>query len=96
MALGNSVSYIVTDTSKAAGEIISWLKDNNLGRTTFYPLESMKTGRNDKNERQAMHEKGICGIASDLFRYEETYRELMVSVLGRTLIAEDLEAAREI
>lgn len=96
VALGNSVSYIVTDTSKAAGDIISWLKENNLGRTTFYPLESMKTGRNDKNERQAIHEKGICGIASDLFQYEETYRELMVSVLGRTLIAEDLEAAREV
>ncbi len=96
VALGNSVSYIVTDTAKAAADIISWLKKNNLGRTTFYPLESMRPGKNDKNERQAVQEKGICGIASDLFHYEDDYKDLMEAILGRTLIAENLAAAREV
>ncbi len=96
VALGGAVSYIVTDTSKAAGDIIQWLKKNNLGRTTFYPLESMKPKGNDGIERQAAREDGICGIAAELFGYDETYADLMGAILGKTLIAENLDIARHI
>lgn len=96
MALGSSVSYIVTDTSRSAGDVITWLKKNNLGRTTFYPLESMRPRGNDGNERKACSEKGIHGIASELFFCDEEYSDLMDFILGKTLIAENLDIARNV
>ena len=96
VALGSSVSYIVTDTSCSAGDVITWLKKNNLGRTTFYPLESMRPRGNDGNERKACSEKGIHGIASELFFCDEEYGSLIDSILGKTLIAENLDVARTV
>ena len=96
VALGSSVSYIVTDTSCSAGDVITWLKKNNLGRTTFYPLESMRPRENDGNERKACSEKGIHGIASELFFCDEEYGSLIDSILGKTLIAENLDVARTV
>jgi len=96
VALGRSVSNIVTDTSQAAQTVISWLKKNNFGRTTFYPLDAMRLRGSDAAEREASKEKGICGIAADLFGYDEEFIDLMSAILGRTLIAEDLDTARTV
>ena len=93
-ALGGQISYIVTDTTASAGRIISWLKERNLGRTTFYPLESMHPRYANRDEQMAAREKGICGIASELFSCHPMYKDLVETLLGRTLIAENLEAAR--
>ncbi len=93
-ALGGQISYIVTDTTAAAGRIISWLKEKNLGRTTFYPLESMHPRYANRDEQMAAQEPGICGIASELFSCHPMYKDLVETLLGRTLIAENLDAAR--
>lgn len=95
-ALGGQISYIVTDTTKAAGEIIRWLSEKHLGRTTFYPLESMHPRYNNGTEVMASKEPGICGIASHLFSCQPMYQDLLDTLLGRTLIAEDLDAARRV
>lgn len=95
-ALGGQISYIVTDTTKAAGEIIRWLSEKHLGRTTFYPLESMHPRYNNGTEVMASKEPGICGIASRLFSCQPMYQDLLDTLLGRTLIAEDLDAARRV
>lgn len=95
-ALGGQISYIVTDTTKAAGEIIRWLSEKHLGRTTFYPLESMHPRYNNGMEVMASKEPGICGIASHLFSCQPMYQDLLDTLLGRTLIAEDLDAARRV
>ena len=56
VALGNQISNIVTDTTKSAGDIIRWLKEKNLGRATFYPLESMKPFSYFGREQEASRE----------------------------------------
>ncbi len=95
-ALGGQISYIVTDTTASAGRIISWLKEKNLGRTTFYPLESMHPRYANRDEQMAAKERGICGIASELFSCHPMYKDLVETLLSRTLIAENLEAARAV
>ena len=37
-ALGGASSYLVVDTPNTAKELINYLKNNNLGRVTFYPI----------------------------------------------------------
>lgn len=95
-ALGGTVSYIVTDTAKTAGAIISWMKQRNAGRTTFYPLDAMKPRYSDHLEREAAAEPGVCGIASDLFGCDPDIEDLKKALLGRLLIVENLDTARNI
>lgn len=94
IALGSRISHIVTDTGESAARIIEWLKEKHLGRTTFYPLDSMHSASYAGAEREAAKEPGICGIASELLSCEDEYRELLSSLLGKTLIAETLDDAR--
>lgn len=96
VALGSRISCIVTDTTEAAGKIIGWLKERRLGRATFFPLESMKPSSYAGQEREAAGERGICGIASELLTCDGIYRDLLTSLLGRTLIAETLDDARRV
>lgn len=94
--LGGTVAYIVTDTAKTAGEIIQWMKEKHVGRTTFYPLDAMRPNGNDAREREAAREAGVRGIAADLFHCAPDLDALKRSVLGRVLIAEDMDTARRI
>lgn len=96
VALGGQISYIVTDTTAQAGQMIRWLKEKKLGRTTFYPLEAMKPRYSNALEKEAAGEAGICGIAAELFSCAPLYRDLLDSLLGKTLIAENLEVARRV
>lgn len=93
IALGSMISNLVVDTSETAQTIISWLKNWNAGRTTFYPLDSM-SGYPVREILQAAREPGICGIAASLFEHDEKISGIMQSILGRILIAEDMDAAR--
>lgn len=93
IALGSMISNLVVDTSETAQTIISWLKKRHAGRTTFYPLDSM-SGYPVREVLQAAREPGICGIAASLFEHDEKISGIMQSILGRILIAEDMDAAR--
>lgn len=93
IALGSMISNLVVDTSETAQTIISWLKNGHAGRTTFYPLDSM-SGYPVREILQAAREPGICGIAASLFEHDEKISGIMQSILGRILIAEDMDAAR--
>lgn len=93
IALGSMISNLVVDTSETAQTIISWLKKRHAGRTTFYPLDSM-SGYPVREIFQAAREPGICGIAASLFEHDEKISGIMQSILGRILIAEDMDAAR--
>lgn len=93
IALGSMISNLVVDTSETAQTIISWLKNRHAGRTTFYPLDSM-SGYPVREILQAAGEPGICGIAASLFEHDEKISGIMQSILGRILIAEDMDAAR--
>lgn len=93
IALGSMISNLVVDTSETAQTIISWLKNRHAGRTTFYPLDAM-SGYPIREILQAAREPGICGIAASLFEHDEKISGIMQSILGRILIAEDMDAAR--
>lgn len=94
VAMGGMISHIVTDTSKAAQEIIVWLKGRHAGRTTFYPLDSMKPRYNNDMIHKAEREEGIRGTAAVLFAHDSRIDDLMEVLLGRVLIADNLDVAR--
>ncbi len=94
--LGAMVSHIVTDTQETAAEIIRWMKQNRVGRTTFYPLDAMKPRLRDERERQAASEPGVLGIAADLFTADAALSDLKRALFGRILIVEDLDVGKKL
>lgn len=92
MALGAAAQNIVTDTEETAKTLIEYLRKNRLGRATFLPVSSMQGRTLDSRERKLLSMQGCLGVASELCGFAETHRGVMEALLGRTVIAEDLDA----
>ena len=90
MALGASLQNIVTDTEQDAKKMIEYLRKNNLGRATFLPISSVKGKKIDKIVSK---NSGFIGIASDLVKTNKKYLGIVENLLGRTVIANDMESA---
>lgn len=96
-SLGAASSYLVVDTPNTAKELINYLKENNLGRATFYPL-SVITGKYIDNEvlNNLEYIPGYIGIASRLVNYDDKYKNIIDNVLGNIIIADNIDTANKI
>ena len=94
IALGNAAQNIVVDTDSDAKKAIRFLKANNQGRATFLPLSSIKGRIFDEEKLDDQY--GFVGMADALIDYDKKYTEVISSLLGRTVIVEDIDAAATI
>ena len=90
MCLGSSLQNIVTENEEDAKRLIEHLRKHNLGRASFLPISSVK---GKKLEKIRGKNTGIIGIASDLIRYSKKYENIILNLLGRTVIVQDMETA---
>lgn len=90
-ALGASMQNIVVDTEQDAKRAISLLKQRDSGRATFLPLSTIQG--NLLQEKGLIDCPGFVGVAFSLCGCEEKYGGVMRSLLGRIVIAEDLDSA---
>ena len=92
MVLGGALQNIVTEDEEAAKRMIDYLRNNRLGRATFLPMTSVKSRVLTGEERRLLSMPGCLGVASELISYAPEYRGIMENLLGRTVIAEDLDS----
>ena len=90
MSLGMSLQNIVTDTEQDAKRLVEHLRKNNLGRASFLPIASVRGKKLDKIKGK---ENGVIGIASDLIKFDKKYEQIIVSLLGRTVIVDNMDNA---
>lgn len=90
MCLGASLQNIVTENEDDAKRLIEYLRKNNLGRASFLPISSVK---GKKLEKIRGKNKGVLGIASDLIKFSKKYENIILNLLGRTVIVENMETA---
>lgn len=91
-ALGGSIQNIVTDSENTAKRLIEHLKKNRYGRATFLPLTSMER-RQNFGQPEALKEEGVVGLASDLVSADEKYSGLVSYLLGRVVVADQIDHA---
>ena len=89
MCLGQSLQNIVTSTEQDAKKMIEYLRTNSLGRASFLPIASVQGKKLDKLTKM----DGVIGIASDLVRCKKEYEQIILSLLGRTVVVEDMDTA---
>lgn len=91
VALGAASRHIVAEDERAAKQAISYLKEKKAGRTTFLPLDTLRHRTRTADEERAASEPGILGFASDVITYEEKYKTVFTSLLGKTLLADTMD-----
>ncbi len=93
-ALGASVQFVVVESEADAKAAIAFLKRTGGGRATFLPLDTVKGRKCDVSEIKSMN--GYVGIASELALCDKKYSAIADELLGRTVIASDIESASAI
>ena len=90
MALGGAIQNIVTDTEEEAKNFVEYLRENKLGRASFLPISSIKGQKISKINSTGIN--GVLGIASDLIKYNSKYEQIVLNLLGKTVIVEDMDS----
>ncbi len=96
VALAASINFVVVDTPETAEECINYLKNNKLGRVTFFPLNVIKERFIDKETLNKVENKnGYIGILSDLCSYQTKYKNIITNQLGNIIVVKDMNTMTE-
>ena len=97
VALASSTNFVVVENELNAKDAINYLKDNHLGRVTFFPMNVIK-GRKVGEDiiKTAQKCQGFMGIASDLISYNKEFQNIIENQLGNVLVTKDMTAMNEL
>ena len=90
-ALGGALQNVIVENEDTAKRCINLLKEERAGRATFLPITSVKGRRLD--ERGLEGRQGFVAVASEIVSCDGDYGEIISSLLGRIVIAEDIDMA---
>lgn len=93
-ALGAAMQNIVVNSDEDAKQAIRYLKSTDGGRATFLPLNTIKPRELRENGLEDCY--GFVGVASQLCTCDAKYNDILSSLLGRIVVADDLNSATSI
>ncbi len=97
IALGSSKQFLVVDNENSAKEAICYLKENKLGRCTFFPLNVIKPKSVDYETLNLLkQEMGYIDTLAHLVKYDSIYKNIIENQLGNVLLVTDIDAANRI
>ncbi|MDR2046858.1 MAG: chromosome segregation protein SMC [Clostridiales bacterium] len=92
-ALGAALQHIIVGDEDDAKSLIAYLKDKRYGRATFLPLTSVKARLLEKEYEGIMKIPGCFGVASELIGCDVKFRGIIRNLLGRTVVADNIDTA---
>lgn len=97
VSLGANQNVVVVDDEKEAKQAINYLKDNHLGRATFFPLNVIKERNiDDATFNKVKKEKGFVNIAEKLVKYDSAYSNIIKNQLGNIIVVETIDDLNKI
>lgn len=97
VALLSSKQYVVVDNEICAKHAINYLKDNNLGRATFFPLNVVKPrGVDPEVVSSICDDDGYINIFINVVEYDKIYHNVVSNQLGNVILVKDLDSANRI
>lgn len=95
--LGANTNVIVVEDEKCAKEAINYLKENRLGRATFFPMSIIKP-RNVMFEDLAKIKDidGYIGTADSLVKFDDQYRGIVLNQLGNVIVVDDIDTLNKV
>lgn len=95
IAIGAAISNIITEQEESAKVLINYLKNHNLGRATFLPMNIVK-GKVLEIPEGIKIKQGYIGIASELINFENKFKGIIEYILGKTIICKSMDDALNI
>jgi len=95
-ALGGALQNIIVEDERDASDLITYLKQKNYGRVTFRPLTSCRPAVIDNQYLGVLDEPGCYGLASDLISYDKKYAGVIKTLLGATVVVNNIDNATRI
>jgi len=96
-SLGLSTTFVVTENENNAKDAINYLKNNHLGRVTFFPLNVIKNKYiNSESEALLKGLEGYIGVASALIKFDNKYQNIIENQLGNVIVVDNLDNANKI
>ena len=93
-SLGASSSFIVVENDLSAKDSINYLKENKLGRATFFPMNVIKSKYVDNSTLDLVKSlKGFIDVASSLVKYDKQYKNIIENQLGNILVVDNIDNA---
>lgn len=93
-ALGAATNYLVVDTPDIAKELVTYLKDNNIGRATFFPLSVIKERTIDSDVINILkNHNDYIGTADMLVSYDNKYKNIVLNQLGNVIVTKSIASA---
>jgi len=97
IALGAASNYIVVENEDVAKEAITYLKNNKIGRATFFPLNIIEGKELDNRIYSIIQsENGFIDIASNLVRNDSKYENVIKNQLGNIIVVDSLDNANRL
>lgn len=94
IALGGASNYLIVDTRECAKDLVQYLKENKLGRATFFPIDTIKSRQIDDVVLKSIQGiDGFVAVASSLIQCQDMYRNIIENQLGNVLVCRDLDVA---
>jgi len=97
VVMGASTSNVVVDNEVCAKEAINYLKNNNMGRVTFFPINIIKDKFIDSETLNLIKKEiGFIDIASNLVKYDSKYSGIIKNQLGNVIVVDNIDNANRI
>ena len=93
IALGANLQNIVVEDEATAKAAMYALKRGEAGRATFFPLTSMRASTPTKEMNEAFGFQGYIGVADSLIHTDAKFKDVLSSLLGRTLVFDTIDHA---
>ena len=95
--LGGASNFLIVDDEASSKECIEFLKENRLGRATFFPLNIIKPREIPESELAKIKDiPGLVDIASNLIKYDKEYDNIMKNQLGNVLVVNNIDSLNKI
>ena len=93
-AISTNKNFIITKDESSSKKAINYLKDNHLGRATFFPLDIIKERYIDDNTLNLIsNNEDYIGVLSDLITYPKEYDNIIKNQLGIVIVSKNLDSA---
>ena len=97
ISLGASANYVIVDNSENAKELVKYLKENNLGRATFFPLNVIKKRYIEEDILNSISKiEGYINTLDNLVTYDQKYENIIKNQMGNVLICNTIDTANKI
>lgn len=94
IAISSSKNFIITEDENAAKSAIRYLKDNHLGRATFFPLTVIKKRYVDGDNLSILrNDSDFIAVLSDLVKYNKKYESIIENQLGTVIVSKNIDSA---